>query len=692
MAKYHLGVDVGGTFTDAVLVNVEDGTVRRGKTRTTPMDQSVGVLAAIEQFGIKTEEIVTFSHGNTVAINALLERSGPKTALICTEGSRDMLDMGGLVRPAGGDLYDAEWVRPHQNRPLVHRRYIRDIPERLLYDGSAHVPLDEEAVRKHITFLQDEGVESVAICLLHAFLNPINEQKVEEIVKEIMPDAYVQSSSVRPVIGELDRTFAVVLNAYTGPLIDRYLNRLRDRLRENGYHGDVLITQMNGGVRTLDRTVEQLPGYAIQSGPTAGLLGAEAYARDILPEDSYVCVDIGGTSTDIGLVHNGVAMRTDDWELEFGIRLGFPALDVRSIGAGGGSIIQLDEHGTLRIGPESAGSDPGPAAYQRGGTRPTMTDALVAMGVVRPELFLDGKMELSRDKALAALETVAQPLGLTGLKLAAGVYDLMNAQIESETSKIVFEAAVDLSDFVLLAYGGAGPIHAAGIAQMLGMKRVAIPYFPGGFSALGMVVAPMRVEEARSVVDRIDDIGADRLQEVFDELDLKVIDDLVSQGVDRDAIQLERSLHGHYVGQGFANRVVVPQWPLDEVAVEAWKQKFHEFYERVYGYSAPETPIEVTTMTVTGSGSPGKLPLPSIEAGSATPEPGALALQGEVYLDGATPQIIPFYRRQALLAGNQIPGPAVIDDGLSTILVIAGTTATVDRFGNVLIDMDIEGA
>lgn len=690
MPSYHLGIDVGGTFTDAVLVDLDKGEIRRTKVRTTPEDQSKGVLDALAAFEIDSKDIKTFTHGNTVAINALLERKGPRTALICTEGNRDTLDMGSLVRPNGPELYDATWIRPHQRRPLVNRRYIRDIPERLAYDGAVHVPLDEGAVTREAEFLKSEGVTSIAVCLLHAYRNPAHEERVCEIIKEVMPDAYVQTSSVRPVIGEYDRTFAVILNAYTGPLIGAYLTKLRARLNDSGYDGNVLITQMNGGVRTLERTVEELPAYAIQSGPTAGLLGAESYAQDVLDERNYVCIDIGGTSTDIGIVHDGVARRTDDWEFEFGIRLGFPALDVRSIGAGGGSIISIDELGTLSVGPESAGSEPGPACYGRGGTRPTTTDAMVALGIVHPQLFLDGRMNLSKQAAIDALNTVAEPLGMTYRQLAWGAFKLMNAQIETEASKIIFEAAVDPTDFVVLAYGGAGPIHSSAVARMLGMRRTVVPFFPGGFSALGMVSAPLRVEKAISVVDVVDALGPDQLSVIFRKLDDDAAADLVAQGVDPEDIVIERSLHGHYLGQGFANRVVLRDWPIDDKALEGWKNDFHEFYERAYGYSALETPIEVTTMTVTATGARGSVPLGRIEAGAAETPADALELTSEVCLDGETSQTIPFYKRQKLLAGNQVAGPAVIDDGLSTILVLERSTATIDSFGNVIIDNDEE--
>ncbi|WP_257226620.1 hydantoinase/oxoprolinase family protein [Rhodococcus opacus] len=480
-----------------------------------------------------------------------------------------------------------------------------------------------------------------------------------------MPGAYVQTSSIRPVVGEFDRTFTVVLNAYTGPVIRRYLSQLRRRLRGIGYDGDVLITQMNGGVRTIERTIEELPGYTIQSGPTAGLLGAEAYAREVVEEKNFLCVDIGGTSTDIGLVVEAQALTIDDWGLEFGIRLGFPALDVRSIGAGGDSLIQLDELGTLRIGPESAGSDPGPAYYGRGGVQ----------------------MELSRDAAVTALEAVAAPLKMSALELASGAYRLMNAQIEQETSKIIFERAVDPSNLALPAYGGAGSAHAANIARLAGIGRVVVPYFPGGFSALGMVVAPIRSKNAVSVVAEIDALGPERLQEIFDSLEADIIESLSAQGLKPDDVIIERALHGHYVGQGFANRVLFPTDAVTPQTIEKWKQDFHVFYDKSYGYSAPESPIEVTTMTVGGCGRPGRMPVTRIAEGGGEPEAAALVMTDQVCLDGLTWQEIPVYRRAALKSGNRIVGPAVIDDGLSTILVVEDSEASVDPCGNVMIDL-----
>lgn len=685
--KFHLGVDVGGTFTDAVLIDVSTGETRRAKVRSTPEgDQSIGVLNAISAFDVSPEDIALFTHGHTVAINALLQRNGARTGLICTEGTRDMLDMGRLRRPFGDDLYDAAWERPHQARPLVHRRHVRDVPGRILYDGSVHVGLDEQAVREEAAFLRSEGVESLAVCLLHGYVNDEHERRVLEIVREEFPEAYLVSSSLRPVVGEYDRTCTVVLNAYTGPVINRYLERLRDELRAQGHGHEIQIMQMNGGVRSIEDTIDTFPAYTIQSGPVGGLLGAEAYVRDFVNTDNLICIDVGGTSTDIGVVAGGEALRTDDWEVEFGIRLGFPSIDVRSIGAGGGSLIQIDELGTLRIGPESAGADPGPACYGRGGTRPTVTDALVVMGVVQPELFLAGDMPLSPELAVTAMKTVADPLGLAPEELARGVFALINGQIDSEVSKIAFEQALDLSEFSVLAYGGAGPVHAASLARALGARSAIIPFFPGGFSALGMLAAPVRVEHAVSVVQEVDSIGLERVGELFDELEQRVRADLARQGATGEQVVIERRMDGMYTGQSFANTIPLRAWPATDEAIAEWKRDFHSYYEKVYGYSALETPIVVTTFTVVGSGERRALQLPRIGAGEAEPPADAVELQATVHFDEGSLQT-PFFRRQALLAGNRIPGPAVIDDGLATVLVPPDGRASVDDFGNIHIDV-----
>ena len=307
-----LGVDVGGTFTDGILVGARSGEVRRAKVPTTPEDQSVGTLQTLPGVDLEPSELAKFCHGTTVGINALLQRRGAKVGLLCTEGMRDMLDVGQFTRAPEG-LYDPLWTRPHQERPIVHRRHIREITARTLFDGSTHVAFDEDQVRAELEFLRDEGVEAVGVCLLHAYTDLSHEERVIELAREIMPDAYLQSSRVRPVVGEYTRTTAIALDAYTGPVVTKYLQRLDDRLRGAGYESPAVIMQMNGGVRTLTRTIESFPAYTMLSGPVAGVLGAEYYGREVADAENLVCVDIGGTSTDLGLVLDGEAQTDNDW-------------------------------------------------------------------------------------------------------------------------------------------------------------------------------------------------------------------------------------------------------------------------------------------------------------------------------------------------------------------------------------------
>jgi N-methylhydantoinase A len=684
MAGHRLGIDVGGTFTDAVLVDEHSREIRRAKVLSTPEDQSEGTLKAFGLFGVPSAEVSFFCHGSTVGINALIQRNGVKTGLLCTQGTRDLLDMGRLRRPLGDDLYDPTWQRAHQAKPLVHRRHVREVSARMLSDGSVYVELDEQEVRRQAAFLRQEGVQAVAVCLLHSWKNLEHEQRIVQIVREELPDAYVQSSAVRPVYGEYWRTLSCVLDAYTGPLIASYLRHLDRKLSADDFPGQVLIMQMNGGTRTLTETAENFPAYMLGSGPVAGALGAEHYARAYLDTSNLVCMDIGGTSTDIAFVVDGAAQVTDEWEFEFSMPLGMPAVDVRSFGAGGGSIIGVDEMGTLHVGPESAGASPGPAAYGRGGTRPTITDAYVALGIVQNGLFLGGELELDREAAVAALAPLAERLGLGVLELATGALRLMNVHIENEITKMAFERAIDLREYSLLAYGGAGAIHAAQVARGLGLREAIVPYFPGGFSALGMVTAPVKVERAKSIIEPLAELGADGLGAVIEELAGQVAADLGRQHVAAD--QIEVVMYGMYDGQSFDNRIVLElDGALSDEDLALWEDGFHAYYERIYGYSAREMAIIVTTVSVTGRSSMPALPIEPIAQGPPEPSADAVELRAPVHLEGQLIEEVPFLVRDRLLAGNRVDGPAVIDDGLSTTLVPVGFTAAIDQFGGIAI-------
>jgi N-methylhydantoinase A len=680
-----LGVDVGGTFTDGVAHDVETGELIRMKVSTTPEDQSNGTVNLLEQFPFAPTEVAAFNHGATVGLNAVLTRGGAKTGLLCTAGFRDLLDIGQLYRPDGDDLYDPQWIRPHQARPLVHRRHRREISERLRDDGGVHEPLDEPAARRELEFLRAEGVESVAVCLINAYADDAHELRLRELIAEVLPDAYVQVSSVQARAGEYKRTFSVVLDAYAGPAITHYLSNLRERMRDIGFAGELQIMQMTGGLRNLDATIVHFPALTMASGPVAGILGAEFYAATALDADSLVCVDIGGTSTDIGFIHEGRSLVTDDWEVDEGMPLGVSTVDVSSIGAGGGSLVRVDAFGTLSAGPESAGAMPGPVAYGRGGTEPTLTDCYLVLGYVEPALFLGGKMTLDREAARAAFEPLAARLDMTPEEVARAAYDLVNRDIVNAVRSKAFDRALDVRDYALFAYGGAGPLHAVSTAQGLGMSSVVVPYFPGGFSAFGMLTSRPKVEHVSAQMRGLDDLAPAELTETFDELEARVRADPAVQGVTAEDVELNRFIYVMYTGQSWDNRLPVPAGDVDADGVEQIRRATDAHYEAVYGYVAPELGVFVTTLAVTGEGPPPELRLPQIARGDAAPPEGAEKIRGAAHFAEQGRVETPFLARGELLAGNVIEGPAVIDDELGTILVPPGAHAEVDDHATITI-------
>ncbi|MFN8217855.1 MAG: hydantoinase/oxoprolinase family protein [Solirubrobacterales bacterium] len=684
-----VGIDVGGTFTDAVRIDDETGEITRTKVLTTAHDQSEGTLAALQRLVDDPADVGAFHHGYTVGLNAALTRTGAKTGMLVTAGHRDTMDHGRVWRPFDENLYDPTWRRPHQERPMVERRLRREVPERMRENGEVLLDLDEQATREELEFLKREGVESVGVCLLNAYEHPAHEKRVREIVAEVLPDAYVQSSEIWPLAREFERTFVVALDAYTGPPVVRYLERLERRLEEAGFETRVEIMQMDGGLRT-SPSVRQAPVYTLQSGPVAGLLGAEGYSRELLDGRNLVCLDIGGTSSDLGVVIDGQAEVTNEWELEHAIPLAITTLDVRSIGAGGGSIIGLDEVGSLKVGPESAGSDPGPACYGRGGEDPAMTDAYVTMGLLQPQLFLGGEMELNPGAALEALSRVAEPLKMDAVELAQGAYSIANVTIAAALARMTTHRGYDPREFSLFGYGAAGPMHAVSVARELGIDEVVIPYFPGGFSAYGMVASRTRVEYSEATMSTLEGLGADGLNAAIDRQVARCLEDLSAQGLGEDEVTIEAAYYGMYTGQGEDNRLSLPGTKVADADLARIAEDFHSFYDRRFGYRAPEIPIFVSSVSVVGYGKQRPLTLPS--SGDLTDDDGsgverALILRETLHLDGGSHPDSSFYDRNLLRDGDEVAGPAVIDDHLGTIVVNPGATARVVSHGTLRIEV-----
>jgi N-methylhydantoinase A len=683
-----VGVDVGGTFTDAVMVDEESGVVTRTKVLTTAGDQSEGTLAALQRLVEEPDKLTSFHHGYTVGLNAALTRTGASTGMLVTQGHRDTVDHGRVWRPFDVNLYDPTWERPHQARPIVERRLRREVPERMRENGDVLLPLDEDATRAELEFLKSEGVEAIGICFLHAYEHPEHEARVREIVAEVMPEAYVQSSEIWPLAREFERTFVVMLDAYTGPPVVKYLKKLQQRLGEAGFDSRVEIMQMDGGLRSAE-SVKNAPVYTLQSGPVAGLLGAESYSRKLLGGRDLVCLDIGGTSSDLGVILGGRAEVTNEWELEHAIPLAITTLDVRSIGAGGGSIIHTDDVGSLEVGPESAGSDPGPACYGRGAQQPAMTDAYVAMGLLQPELFLGGEMKLDRAAALEQLGKVAEPLGMTPVDLAQGAYQIANMKIAAAVAAMTTHRGLDPREFSLLAYGAAGPVHGVGVARELQITEVVVPYFPGGFSAFGMVASRSRVEYSQSIMDTFDNVGAAELTRILGELADKCRADLLEQDIAPDDITIEGDYFAMYSGQGQDNRLQLPGIELGEEDLADIAEGFHTFYDRRFGYRAPEIPILVTSVSVVGFG---PLPTITLPSGDDTRDAdqgieAAIKLRADLHIDGGSHPDSPFYDRDLLREGDEVAGPAIIDDHLGTIVINPGAVARVVDHGTLRIEV-----
>jgi N-methylhydantoinase A len=682
-----VGVDVGGTFTDAIRVDEESGEVTRTKVLTTAGDQSEGTLAALERLVDDPGSVSSLHHGYTVGLNAALTRTGAPTGLLVTQGHRDTVDHGRVWRPFDANLYDPTWERPHQARPIVERRHRREVPERMRENGDVLLPLDEDGVRRELEFLKGEGVEAIGICFLNAYEHPDHERRVREIVEEVMPEAYVQTSDIWPLAREFERTFVVMLDAYTGPPVVKYLKRLEERLGAAGFDSRVEIMQMDGGLRSME-TVRNAPVYTLQSGPVGGLLGAEIYSRELLDGRDLVCLDIGGTSSDIGVVLDGRAETTNEWELEHAIPLAITTIDVRSIGAGGGSLISADAVGSLKVGPESAGSSPGPASYGRGGTKPAMTDAYVAMGLLRPELFLGGEMQLDRDAALSALASVAEPLAMDPVDLAQGAFAIANTTIAAAVAAMTTHRGLDPREFSLFAYGAAGPVQAVGVARELGITEVVVPYFPGGFSAFGMIASRSRVEYSQSVMTTMDALSPGQLSAILGELADKCRADLVGQGVAADDITVDAAYYAMYSGQGQDNRLPLPGITLTQGEVDEVAAGFHRFYDRRFGYQAPEIPIHVTSLSVVGYGPTPQIVLPDgDDADGAQGLERALITRGEMHIDRQSFSDAGFYDRSRLREGDEVPGPAVIDDRLGTIVINPGATARVATHGTLRIEV-----
>jgi N-methylhydantoinase A len=671
---WRIGVDVGGTFTDLAAVDEATGAMVLEKVPTTPADQSIGVVRGIEallgRHGMSPAAISYLGHGTTVCINAVLERRGARTGLVTTEGMRDLLELRRQIRD---DLYDLQADKPE---PLVPRDRRREVPERTRADGSAITPLDLAAVRSAIGALVADGVEALAVCFLHSYVNPAHERLVATLARREFPDLYLSiSSDVLPEFREFERLSTTVMNAYVGPVMARYLRRFEERVAALGLETRPLILQSNGGVATVDQ-VRDRPVYTMASGPTAGVAGA-AHLAARAGHPRIITFDMGGTSTDVSVMEQGTPVTAAEKSYH-----GYPVkaamVDVDSIGAGGGSLAWIDPGGFLRVGPRSAGADPGPAAYARGGASPTVTDANLVLGRLDADYFLGGAMRLDRDLAARAIERdVAQPLGLPATDAALGIVKVVDASMAAAIRLATVERGRDPRHFTLVAFGGAGPMHAAAVARLLGIPRVLVPPSPGVLCALGLLVTDIRTEFGRTALRRTDGTPPAELASIFSDLESRAREWARRGGLPVERVALTRSIEMRYARQNHELTVPVGRRATpDDLA-----RRFHHAHRRAFGYASPEEPTEMVTFRVTAT-----LPVarPAIAGAFESGDPlrGRRAVCFESTKGFVETGV---WERRRLAAGQAIAGPAVIEQIDCTTVVEPGQTAMVDPDGNLLI-------
>ncbi len=691
---YRLGIDIGGTFTDATLIDETTGAIHIGKVSSTPHDPSVGFTRAVErilqQTGVSPAEVRYLVHGTTVATNAIIEGKVARTALLTTEGFRDILEIGRQIRPS---LYDLHFHKP---RPLAPRQWCFGIPERLDARGQTLTPLEAGAVLDVATTLRGAGVEAVAVCFLHAYRNPAHEQAALQILAEALPGVPVSlSSDVAPEIREYYRASTTVVNASLRPVITQYLQRIEARLREAGLTAQLLVMQSSGGVYPFGAAGEK-PVFMVESGPAAGVIGA-AYLGQVLGYGDLLSFDMGGTTAKAGLIRGGQPHITKEYEV--GVQAGSgtgsgrgsgypirtPVIDLVEIGAGGGSIAWVDAGGALRVGPQSAGADPGPVCYGLGGAAPTVTDANLVLGRLNPAFFLGGEITLDVERSRhAILAQCARPLGLDVVQAAHSIVEIANAAMVNALRLVSVQRGYDPRDFVLVAFGGAGPVHANRLQAEMEIPCLVVPLSPGIASALGLLVTDLTHDYAVTMIQRSDQLDLTAVEAAFDRMAAVGRGQLRQEGVPETAMAFVRHAELRYVGQSFELPVPLPAGQLDSDAVQAAVDAFHAAHEQAYGHSKLTAPVELVTLRLTAVGgierprlrrAPGAA---SAETARKTSRPVYFAESGG-YVD------CPTYDRYGLGAGACVTGPAIIEEFDSTFTLHPGYQAQADEWGNLLV-------
>ncbi|HUK61143.1 MAG TPA: hydantoinase/oxoprolinase family protein [Stellaceae bacterium] len=669
-----VAVDIGGTFTDLMGFDERSGRFAQAKSLSTPADLVQGVIDCIRKSGLGADSIDELIHGSTVAINTLIERKGAKTGLIVTTGTRDVYFIGRGNRPESYNLFF------HRHQPLLLRRNVREVRERVIAGGAVHELLDPAGVEAACRVLANEGVEAVAVCFLHSYANPAHEQEAGAIVARALPKAYVSlSHEILREYREFERTSTTVVNAYIGPKVGGYVRSLESSLGGIGFRGNLSIMRSNGGVMT-PAVATLRPVAMMESGPVGGII-ASARVGHALGYDNVISFDMGGTTAKASLVKDGAPTMSAGYHVggyASGHPVMVPVIDVVEVGAGGGSIAWIDEIGALKVGPQSAGADPGPICYRGGGTEPTITDANVVLGRLNPDDFLGGEMRLDGEGALAGVRArVAEPLRLDPITAAQAIIDIAVNKMSLAVREVSVEKGYDPRDFALVASGGAGPLHIMAIARELHVPTVIVPLFPSHFSALGMLLADERHDLIRTHYADLARLDFAELVAIHDEM----VKEAEAQLRRKEGAEFEAHLDLRYVGQEFTLSVPVPPEWLRRADRAAIRGAFDQLYEQRYAHHSPEEPVELVNIRLAAIGKRPRLSFPELAAGTA-PRPET---RRPVYLGGATPVQCPIYPRASLPAGARIDGPAIVQEHGTTTVLFAGDRLEVAPSGELIV-------
>lgn len=674
--KKRVAVDIGGTFTDLCVLDEETGQMHIAKTPSTPADPLQGALNAVKKAGVNLKDVTLFAHGTTVATNALITRNLPRSAMVCTEGFRDVIEIRRAIKE---DLWDAyKDVAP----PYIRRRDRLEVRERIDYAGEVLEPVDEDRARDIARVLKKRGVGVVAICFINSYVNPANEKRMKEILQKELPGvAIVTSSETLPEIFEHERFSTTVVNAMLKPVVSDYVTRFDAELREQGYGSELLLLHSGGGVMT-PSSVEHYAARLAGSGIAAGAI-ASRYIAGVCGFENAIGLDMGGTSCDIALTYKGETRVTKDWGIEFGYPIRFPSIEVLTIGAGGGSLAWIDEAGALHNGPQSAGADPGPACYGRGGTRPTNTDANLVLGRLGAKLA-GGGVALDRDKALKAIEeSIGAPKGMPVAQAAQAIIDVANANMTDAVRLLSIARGHDPRDFALVAFGGAGALHGVDLARELSIPTVIIPPHPGVASALGCLLVDLRHDFSQSYIMPASAADIDDIESRFLEMEKEATIHMDRESVELNEVMLKRSIDMMYEGQWRSIQVPVSA-PF--TSIEQTVADFHAEHDREYSFRRDEAPVDLFRLNLVAIGVTQKANLQKHEKG------GSLAVHSirQVYFSGQKTAIdTPIYLHDEIPVGSILDGPCIIDQLDTTTVIPPGARAEIDEYMNIRIQCHI---